>query len=238
MTNEQTTGDDGKATFELEYGDYTATISKDGYVTKTENIAFRNNHKNFTIEIAEVERIGDYNYVIPLGADTITGTLNIGEQDQYGGYLVDIITSSNPNFVTTDGMNIGDTIVADGFTELVLSDYEGKITEIILIGRENVSIQTVFDDNPHNEVSVLMTTEQLDLSDVVDWSKVVGLGNTGGEYGATLIYEIDSTTHEQTETVATITNGTYYVYATSDDFEGEATVTVTDTNRSFTITLT
>lgn len=54
MTTEQTTGDDGKVTFEnLEYGDYTATISKDGYVTKTENIAFRNNHKNFSITLVE-----------------------------------------------------------------------------------------------------------------------------------------------------------------------------------------
>ena len=53
MTNEQTTGDDGKATFQLEYGDYVATITKDGYVTKTENIAFRSNHKNFTIEMEE-----------------------------------------------------------------------------------------------------------------------------------------------------------------------------------------
>ena len=50
---EQTTGDDGKATFQLAYGDYTATISKDGYTTKTENIAFRSNHKNFSITLVE-----------------------------------------------------------------------------------------------------------------------------------------------------------------------------------------
>ena len=53
MTNEQTTGDDGKATFQLEYGDYVATISKDGYQTVTENIAFRSNHKNFNITLEE-----------------------------------------------------------------------------------------------------------------------------------------------------------------------------------------
>ena len=53
MTNEQQTGDDGKATFQLEYGDYTATITKDGYQTVTENIAFRSNHKNFNITLEE-----------------------------------------------------------------------------------------------------------------------------------------------------------------------------------------
>ena len=58
MTNEQTTGDDGKATFQLEYGDYTATISKDGYTTKTENIAFRSNHKNFSITLVESSGTG------------------------------------------------------------------------------------------------------------------------------------------------------------------------------------
>lgn len=47
----ETTGSDGKATFTLEYGDYEATISASGYVTKTEELAFRSNHKNFEIEL-------------------------------------------------------------------------------------------------------------------------------------------------------------------------------------------
>lgn len=47
----ETTGSDGKASFELEYGDYEALISCSGYVTKTENIAFRSNHKNFTVTL-------------------------------------------------------------------------------------------------------------------------------------------------------------------------------------------
>ena len=51
---EQTTGADGKATFEnTEYGDYTVTIEANGYTTKTENIAFRSNHKNFTIALEQ-----------------------------------------------------------------------------------------------------------------------------------------------------------------------------------------
>lgn len=56
---EQTTGSDGKATFEnTEYGDYTLTISADGYTTKTENIAFRSNHKNFTIALESASGTG------------------------------------------------------------------------------------------------------------------------------------------------------------------------------------
>ena len=50
---EKTTDATGKASFDLTYGDYIVTIAKEGYTTKTENIAFRSNHKNFTITIEE-----------------------------------------------------------------------------------------------------------------------------------------------------------------------------------------
>lgn len=49
----ETTGSDGEATFTLGYGDYSATIRASGYTTKTENIAFRSNHKNFTIALEQ-----------------------------------------------------------------------------------------------------------------------------------------------------------------------------------------
>ena len=49
--NSETTDSDGKVEFELEYGDYSVTISSDGYTTKTESLAFRSNHKNFTISL-------------------------------------------------------------------------------------------------------------------------------------------------------------------------------------------
>ena len=55
----ETTGSDGKATFEnTAYGDYTLTIEADGYTTKTENIAFRSNHKNFTIALESASGTG------------------------------------------------------------------------------------------------------------------------------------------------------------------------------------
>jgi hypothetical protein len=37
--------------FELAYDDYTATIEATGYVTATEELAFRSNHKNFTVTL-------------------------------------------------------------------------------------------------------------------------------------------------------------------------------------------
>lgn len=50
----ETTDSDGKATFDLEYGDYTAEITASGYNDAEESIAFRSNHKNFTITLTEV----------------------------------------------------------------------------------------------------------------------------------------------------------------------------------------
>lgn len=48
----QTTDSTGKAEFaEMEYDDYSAEISADGYTTKTETIAFRSNHKSFTVSL-------------------------------------------------------------------------------------------------------------------------------------------------------------------------------------------
>ena len=49
----ETTDSDGKATFELPYGDYTAEVTASGYDDAEESIAFRSNHKNFTITMTE-----------------------------------------------------------------------------------------------------------------------------------------------------------------------------------------
>lgn len=90
---EQTTDENGKATFEeMEYGDYIATISAEGYVTKTENIAFRSNHKNFTVQLEQA-----------------TGTVSALVLDAYShqassGELVMLRTNSNVvRFPTTEG---------------------------------------------------------------------------------------------------------------------------------------
>lgn len=51
-TTDKTTGDDGVATFTaMPYDDYSAEISATGYTTKTETLAFRSNHKAFTVSL-------------------------------------------------------------------------------------------------------------------------------------------------------------------------------------------
>lgn len=48
----ETTGEDGVATFEdMPYDDYSAEVSATGYTTKTETLAFRSNHKTFTVSL-------------------------------------------------------------------------------------------------------------------------------------------------------------------------------------------
>ena len=44
-------GIDGVVQFTLAYGDYEATVECEGYTTATEELAFRSNHKNFTVEL-------------------------------------------------------------------------------------------------------------------------------------------------------------------------------------------
>ena len=56
----KTTGDDGKAEFpNLTYEDKSATISADGYTSKTETLAFRSNHKSFTVQLVATDEQGD-----------------------------------------------------------------------------------------------------------------------------------------------------------------------------------
>lgn len=48
----KTTDANGEVEFtDMPYDDYSATISKEGYTTATESIAFRSNHKSFTVSL-------------------------------------------------------------------------------------------------------------------------------------------------------------------------------------------
>lgn len=116
MTNEQQTGDDGKATFQLEYGDYTATISKDGYTTKTENIAFRSNHKNFNITLEESEPTYDFPFTVTshLGAVMVGATMTI-KATQDGEVLQTVITDEEGKGTFTS-LTIGQTYYVDGMS--------------------------------------------------------------------------------------------------------------------------
>ena len=112
MSNEQTTGSDGKATFEnTEYGDYTLTIEADGYTTKTENIAFRSNHKNFTIAL---EQSG--------GTGTVTITCVYGD-NQPLDELTDVILYTGDGVPTEQEDN---RIVAIGYAD------SGNVATLVL----------------------------------------------------------------------------------------------------------
>ena len=53
----KTTDANGKAEFpNLTYEDKSATISATGYTTKSETLAFRSNHKSFTVALVEAEQ--------------------------------------------------------------------------------------------------------------------------------------------------------------------------------------
>ena len=58
------TDENGTASFSLEYGDYTCTVSCTGYESVTESLSFRSNHKNFSITLTASG--GGTGYDIPL----------------------------------------------------------------------------------------------------------------------------------------------------------------------------
>jgi hypothetical protein len=146
MTNEQTTGDDGKATFQLEYGDYTATITKDGYVTKTENIAFRSNHKNFNITLEESEPTSDVPFTVAshLGAVMVGATMTIkatqdGEvlqtviTDEEGkGTFKDIPYESPYTTYYVDGKSSDETLYNNNMSTIVKEDTGTSVYNYIL----------------------------------------------------------------------------------------------------------
>lgn len=89
------TGDDGTASFSLEYGDYTCSVSKTGYESVTESLSFRSNHKNFTITLTESGG----------GSDGITISLSNGS-----------FSSGATSWITTDleGETYYDGVLTDG----------------------------------------------------------------------------------------------------------------------------
>ena len=57
-TDEEISDSEGVVEFELAYGDYDATVVADGFATVTEELAFRSNHKNFTIALESASGTG------------------------------------------------------------------------------------------------------------------------------------------------------------------------------------
>jgi len=94
------TDENGTASFELEYGDYTCTVTCNGYEDTTETLSFRSNHKNFTITLTESGG-GGTGYNIPL---TVTGDSSQYPQVGVVGATVKVSTLDHTTIVegTTD----------------------------------------------------------------------------------------------------------------------------------------
>lgn len=106
----ETTDATGKAEFELEYGDYSASISASGYTTKTESLAFRSNHKNFTVSLESatgtvtVTALDGYEEpAVPLAEGTVvlaTAQVDWGDPD-LATYVVAVTRSFDENGTAT-----------------------------------------------------------------------------------------------------------------------------------------
>lgn len=88
---QEITDNNGKASFDVEYGDYDVTVSKEGYTSVTEIVQYRSNHKNFNIQVIE----------IPLVTITVVNSDNIPLEGMkvtvYNGadrYMNEVLTDS------------------------------------------------------------------------------------------------------------------------------------------------
>ena len=107
-----TTDANGVVTFELEYGDYSATISADGYVTATESLAFRSNHKNFTVTLESAVNTG-----------TVTVTCQNAGETPLAGADVILYTGDTPPSDQDDSMIVAvGTTGEDGVAEMIVYD--------------------------------------------------------------------------------------------------------------------
>lgn len=183
----EVTDENGVAIFELDYGDYVATITKDGYATNTENIAFRSNHKNFTITIEaeptptiqiydcalyQSESGGEAVFYVP---SVFTGEV---ENNRKEVYWYNMFTTPNPK------VWVDENAVLDGTTRnpVYLTSTSTEIGGY-------VSIELL---EPIGDYDVEFTCEdgesfKLDNVDIVllDGDTVIENGNTGEEYGLT-----------------------------------------------------
>ena len=114
----ETTDAEGKAQFELAYDDYSATIEAEGYTTKTESLAFRSNHKNFTIALEAEAQTG-----------TVTVTTVDSEQTPLENatcVLLHELAPPSPTNVVGGGLT-----GSDGTTLLYEFDEQGQPTQTV-----------------------------------------------------------------------------------------------------------
>lgn len=84
-SDSETTDATGVVEFDLEYGDYTATVEADGYTTATEELAFRSNHKNFTVTLESAVTTG-----------TVTVTCQDSESNPVNEAICMVSTTETP----------------------------------------------------------------------------------------------------------------------------------------------
>ena len=170
-----TTNRNGVVEFQVAYGDYTAVISKNGYHTATQNIAFRSNHKNFSVTI-EQETILTFTVLDELNAPIEGVYVKIGDDidgrtGADGKVSFDVEYGSYDYAMSKDGYKTarGSITFDEEHTEFnVVMEYEaGHILTI------NVTDET---DNPLENVYVVVghdhtgrTDENGDISFILDY---------------------------------------------------------------------
>lgn len=156
-------GIDGVVQFTRAYGDYEATISAEGYTTVTEELAFRSNHKNFTVEL-EAETP-----VVTTGTVTVTCQDSSQQTTSYPSAI--LYTGDVPPSEQDDSM-----VVAGGSSDgdpFVMVVYDTSTHQ----GTENTAIPfgtyTLFADAERGQISYTGTL-------VVDGDEEVTITLTSG----------------------------------------------------------
>lgn len=222
MTNEI-----GKAEFELEYGDYSATITADGFIAATESLAFRSNHKNFTVTL------DDYS-----GTSTVTVTLVDAENsdapipnqqvvlynDTYGGDY-SAVTDEN-------GIAIIEDVPLDDF---ILEGIDGGS------GFRNMPVK-VNDATEHFTLKTLSNIATVNLIDdiseeQVDDTNILLSATQDGEYVGAILYDPNDE-HFEMEYDVNFIDGDFTVSGDQLRIYENVNETINVTNdRSFAITI-
>ena len=128
-----TTDANGEVEFYLEYGDYSATISADGYTTATESLAFRSNHKNFSVTLETAVETG-----------TVTVTCTDGDTLPIEGATVTLKQDSQTVKTGTsggDGVCVLENVPYDTYTLEASSELAGTYSGSLTVdGDETVTI--------------------------------------------------------------------------------------------------
>ena len=232
-------GIDGVVEFSLEYGDYEATIECEGYTTATEELAFRSNHKNFTVELEAAAETG-----------TVTVTCQDSSENKVEGAIVVMGTQAldDPaNFETwaaTYGVGLGTT---DNDGECTLAHFDPQTLEptsdtsfeygtyyLVSLGSDISSLNDELTVDGDEEVTITLTsgggstgtvtiTTQDSNNDPIegatvmlaidlqDPTKWLGMGITDNNGECTLM-ELNPETYQPTQTVADVPFGTYTLF--------------------------